>query len=145
MRMSSLARWSVLTTGGFVALTLAGCTTPTMEDASSPPSAADTRSEQFPDIVDVETTQNGDSTWNFSVTVSSPYDSPARYADGWRVLGEDGEVYGEHLVTHDHADEQPFTRTQTGITIPDGVTEVTIEGRDQLSGYGGETVTVTLK
>ncbi|WP_372594341.1 hypothetical protein [Actinotalea sp.] len=78
------------------------------------------------------------------VTISSPYDTPERYADGWRVLGPDGTTLGEHELGHDHATEQPFTRTQRSVVIPDGVTEVTVEGRDLVNGYGGVTVTVAV-
>lgn len=99
----------------------------------------------FPDVVEVTSVQDDDGTWTFSVTLSSPYDSPERYADAWRVLGPDGEVYGERILLHDHAGEQPFTRSQSGIEIPDGVTEVTVEGRDQISGWGGRTVTHLLR
>lgn len=83
-------------------------------------------------------------TWDFDVTMSSPYDSPERYADGWRVVGPDDTVFGEHTLGHDHASEQPFTRSQTGVEIPDDVDEVTIEGRDQANGFGGESQTVDL-
>jgi hypothetical protein len=76
--------------------------------------------------------------------MSSPYDSAARYADGWRVLDPQGDVLGEHTLLHDHADEQPFTRTQRDLHIPVGVTEVTVEGRDQVSGFGGATITVAV-
>lgn len=76
--------------------------------------------------------------------MSSPYDTPERYADGWRVLAPDGSELGTHTLLHDHAGEQPFTRTQSGVEIPTDVTEVTIEGRDQEYGFGGETVTVTV-
>ncbi|MGI9031541.1 MAG: hypothetical protein ACR2HP_16415 [Ilumatobacteraceae bacterium] len=104
-------------------------------------SAAD--GQQFPNIVEATATSSG-RTWTFEVTVSSPYDTPERYADGWRVLGPDGTVYGEHELTHDHAGEQPFTRTEDGVEIPEGVTEVTIEGRDLVNGYGGQTAVVQL-
>ncbi|WP_017622776.1 hypothetical protein [Nocardiopsis chromatogenes] len=97
----------------------------------------------FPDVVDVTVTQ-GDAGYDFAVTISSPYDTPERYADGWRVLGPDGTVFGEHVLAHDHADEQPFTRTQRGVDIPDGTDEVTVEARDSANGYGGETMTVAL-
>lgn len=101
---------------------------------------------RFPDIVDVDATRNdADGTWSFAVTVSSPYDTPERYADGWRVLGPDGTVYGVHTLTHDHAGEQPFTRTQTGVEIPADVTAVTIEGRDLINGFGGTTLTIDLQ
>lgn len=76
--------------------------------------------------------------------MSSPYDTPQRYADGWRVLGPDQQVYGEHTLTHDHASEHPFTRTQSGVSIPEGVTTVTIQGRDKANGYGGGTIEVQL-
>ncbi len=100
--------------------------------------------ELFPDVLAAEATQAGDGTWNFNATVSSPYDSPERYADAWRILGPDGTQYGIRVLVHDHASEQPFTRSVGGIEIPDDVTTVTIEGRDQVSGWGGETVDVEL-
>ena len=76
--------------------------------------------------------------------MSSPYDSPQRYADGWRVLGPDAELLGSHMLLHDHANEQPFTRTQRGLVVPDGVAEVTVEGRDLEFGYGGGTIVVAV-
>jgi hypothetical protein len=122
----------------------AGCGSPERTTASD--SAATTTAaaaeQRFPDILSAELTRTGDGTVDVEVTVSSPYDSPQRYADGWRVLAPDGAVLGEHTLLHDHAGEQPFTRTQTAVPVPDGVTEVTVEGRDQVHGYGGGTVTV---
>ncbi|MGB8361039.1 MAG: hypothetical protein WCE80_06520, partial [Acidimicrobiia bacterium] len=78
------------------------------------------------------------------VTMSSPYDTASRYADAWRVVGDDGVVYGVNELTHDHAAEQPFTRSLTGVEIPASVSTVVVEGRDQVYGWGGATVTVTL-
>lgn len=100
--------------------------------------------ELFPDVIDASATRDGDGTWTFSATLSSPYDSAERYADAWRVVGPDGTVYGTRELLHDHANEQPFTRSESGIEIPDDVDEVTVEGRDQVSGWGGATVAVTL-
>ncbi len=104
----------------------------------------DTAEELFPDVLSAMATRNGDGTWDLSATLSSPYDTPQRYADAWRVVGSDGTVYGVRELLHDHATEQPFTRSLTGVAIPDDETEVTIEGRDQVSGWGGETVTIPL-
>ncbi len=84
-------------------------------------------------------------TWTFDVTISSPYDTPERYADGWRVMGVDGAVYGVHTLLHDHATEQPFTRRQRGVVIPDDVDTVVIEGRDLVNGFGGQTLTIDLE
>lgn len=98
----------------------------------------------FPDVVAAEAVRDDDGTWRFDVTLSSPYDQPDRYADAWRVLDVDGVELGVRVLTHDHANEQPFTRSLSGVEIPDDVTEVTIEGRDQRNGWGGTTVTVDL-
>ena len=135
-----------------LALLLAACGGPDAAEggaSSVQPAATSTLSTDAPvpgerDYPDVETAElrpAGD-TYDMTVTISSAYDSPERYADGWRVLTDDGEVLGEHELTHDHANEQPFTRTQSGLRIPDGVSEVVVEGRDSVNGYGGTTVRV---
>jgi hypothetical protein len=102
--------------------------------------------DRFPDVVDVVAEFDRSSgTWAFDVTISSPYDSAERYADGWRVVAPDGTVYGIHTLAHDHAAEQPFTRRQSGVVIPDGVGTVTIEGRDRTNGFGGRSRTISLQ
>lgn len=82
--------------------------------------------------------------YTFAVTVSSPYDTPDRYADAFRVRSVDGTVFGVRELTHDHATEQPFARTLSGVVIPAAVTSVVVEGRDQANGWGGGTQTVKL-
>lgn len=142
-----MIRMTVAVVVGAVALVGCGDSGPdgVGDDAESPVSIAGTSADdQFPDVLAVEPSFDGE-TWRFAVTISSPYDTPERYADGWRVIGPDGTVYGEHTLTHDHAAEQPFTRTQSGVEIPPDVDEVTIEGRDQANGYGGGSMTVDLR
>lgn len=143
--MTRLRRWLVLPI--LAAAFVAGCSDPGAgtSTAQTPSSASQSAAsnEQFPDVVDVQVTRDG-GTFTFMVTLSSPYDSPERYADGWRILGTAGEVYAEMTLGHDHASEQPFTRTQTGVEIPAAVTMVVVEGRDTENGYGGQTRTVEL-
>ena len=105
----------------------------------------DTTGELFPDVLGATAEQDDDGTWNVSATLSSPYDSAQRYADAWRIVGADGTVYGTRELAHDHAAEQPFTRDLSSVEIPEDVIEVTIEGRDQVSGWGGESFTLTLE
>lgn len=95
--------------------------------------------DAFPDVVAAEIAPSGDGLWTVRATISSPYDSPERYANAWRVLDGDGNVLGVRELAHDHASEQPFTRSLAGVEIAADVPTVTIEGRDQANGWGGTT------
>jgi hypothetical protein len=46
--------------------------------------------QKYPDVVSVTVRLRGSDTFDFDVTVSSPYDTPARYADAFRVMGPVG-------------------------------------------------------
>ena len=99
--------------------------------------------QKYPDIIDATFTSSNGS-YRFNVTVSSPYDSAKRYADAYRIMSESGEVFGIRELAHDHAYEQPFTRSVSGVKIPDDVRTLIIEGRDQQYGWGGKTFTIEL-
>lgn len=101
--------------------------------------------QKFPDVVGVRVTPATAGAFNFDATISSPYDSSKRYADGFRAMSEDGKtVFGVRPLLHDHAGEQPFTRDLYGVQIPLGIRRAVIQGRDQLYGWGGGTKTVEL-
>lgn len=100
--------------------------------------------QRHPDIVAVEVRPRGPDRFDFDVTVSSPYDSPQRYADAFRVLGPDGAELGVRTLWHDHAGEQPFTRELHDVVIPPGLRRVTVQGRDRRHGWGGRTMEVEL-
>lgn len=106
--------------------------------------AADDKVRKFLDVVGAKVRASGDNEFDFDVTISSPYDTPQRYADAFRVMNADGKVYGERKLLHDHAGEQPFTRDLYGVTIPLDVKFVVIQARDQKYGYGGKTLKVSL-
>ena len=110
---------------------------------AGPPVPADERvDDRFPDVLAAELRPRDDGRYDLAVTISSPYDTPARFADGWRVLDPAGNELGTHQLLHDHASEQPFTRTMRGLHIPAGVDRITVEGRDLQNGYGGTTVSL---
>ena len=113
-------------------------------DATTSTTTVASDDDAFPSVIGATATPDGDGTWRFDVTISSPYDTPERYADAWRVLGPDGTEYGIRILAHDHANEQPFTRSQSGIPIPADVQTVTIQGRDLANGWGGPTFELTL-
>ena len=145
---------STLALALLAATTAAGCSGDDDAATTTQPSTAPTSpatsvatspdEQQFPDIVDVAVTTEGD-TFRFDVTVSSPYDTPERYADAWRIVAPDGTELGVRELTHDHANEQPFTRSLSGVEIPPDVTTVTVEGRDLVNGWGGGTQTLTIE
>ena len=82
--------------------------------------------------------------WSFEVTVRHDDAGWDHYADAWRVVGPDGTVYGTRELLHPHVDEQPFTRSLSGVAIPEGVTTVIVEARDSVHGWGGRTLEITL-
>lgn len=103
------------------------------------------------DVVHVRAVASGDGTWTFHVTVEHPDTGWEDYADGWDVVTPEGEVLKpdpesefSRTLLHPHVNEQPFTRSQSGITIPEGVTEVRVRAHDLVDGYGGEEVVVDL-
>jgi len=110
---------------------------------AAPESADETGDGLFPTVVAAMASTNDGSSWRFDVTLLSEYDSPARYADAWRVLDADDNELGIRVLGHDHANEQPFTRS-TSVDIPAGTMTVFVEGRDQLNGWSGERFEVTL-
>ncbi len=150
MRPSAVALAGLLVLTGCASDTPGSATPDTAPAATSAPvpttgAPSDVSDALFPDVLAATATMSGEGTWVFSATVSSPYDSPGRYADAWRVLAPDGTELGVRELAHDHASEQPFTRTLSGVVVPSGVDVVTVEGRDQVNGWGGATVEVELQ
>jgi hypothetical protein len=96
------------------------------------------------DIVDAQARAAADGTWRFSVTVEHADDGWEHYANRWEVVGPDGQILGTRQLAHPHVDEQPFTRSLSGVSVPEGVTTVTIRAHDSVHGYGGATVMVDL-
>ena len=106
--------------------------------------AADAASQKHPNVIAAKVQPRGADRFDFDVTISSPYDTPQRYADAFRVMHKDGTVYGERVLLHDHATEQPFTRDLYGVVVPAGVRSVVVQARDLKNGWGGKTVEVLL-
>lgn len=103
------------------------------------------------DVIFVKAVQSSDGSWTFHVTVSHPDTGWEDYADGWDVLLPDGTVLKRsesdtftRLLLHPHETEQPFTRSQSGLIIPAGITQVTVRAHDLVDGFGGEEITVDL-
>lgn len=94
------------------------------------------------EIVDVTTTQTGDG-WRFDVTLRHDDTGWDHYADGWEVMLPDGTSLGYRTLAHPHVNEQPFTRSLSGVEIPGSATVVQVRARDT-DGWSGPLFTVQL-
>lgn len=96
------------------------------------------------EVIAVEGRQSGE-TWTFDVTLRHDEMGWDDYADGWRIELADGTVLGERPLLHPHAEEQPFTRSLSGVVIPAGVTEVFVRARTSVEGWGDTTFRLPLR
>jgi len=104
------------------------------------------------DVEFVRAVEHADGTWTFYVTVRHPDTGWDDYADGWDVVLSDGMGVVKpdasqpftRVLFHPHENEQPFTRSQSGIVLPEWVSIVTVRAHDSVHGFGGREVTVVL-
>ena len=97
------------------------------------------------DVVDARATRQSAGTYSFDVTLRHADEGWDHYADAWDVLAPDGTVLATRVLYHPHVDEQPFTRSLSGVKIPAGITRVTIRAHDKVHDYGGKELAVDLK
>ena len=104
------------------------------------------------DVLHVRAVQGADSTWTFYVAVAHPDTGWEDYADGWDVVLPDGTAVKPdpdspftRLLLHPHENEQPFTRSQSGILIPASMTQVRVRAHDLVDGFGGAEIVVRLE
>lgn len=95
------------------------------------------------DVVGATAQKASNGTYSFDVTLRHADEGWDHYADAWDVLAPDGTPLGTRVLYHPHVDEQPFTRSLSGVKIP-GVTEVTIRAHDKIHEYGGREFTLKL-
>lgn len=130
--------------------TIPATATPTRPPAEPTATSAPAQ-ERMADVMFVKAVQAKDGAWTFSVTVQHPDTGWEDYADGWDVVAPDGQALKVNpddpftrLLLHPHVNEQPFTRSQGRIRIPDGVTQVTVRAHSLSRGFGGREVVVDL-
>lgn len=97
-----------------------------------------------PAVVEDTSFRKSGATWTVSVTLSHGDTGWDDYADGWRVELEDGTIVGDRPLAHPHVTEQPFTRSTSGVTIPEGTTTVYIRTRTKPEGWNSARTPVPL-
>lgn len=127
------------------------CGSPGSPPAPTPTAMAPTGGGGNADVLQVRAVQAPDASWTFHVTVQHPDTGWDDYADGWDVVLPDGSVVRPdpdspftRLLLHPHEEEQPFTRSQGALIIPEGVSEVRVRAHDLVDGYGGREVVLDL-
>lgn len=97
-----------------------------------------------PQIDAVKVRKSGDS-WRFDVTISHHDTGWDHYADAWRVLDMEGNQIAIRELAHPHVQEQPFTRSLSGVRLPEGTTQVQIQARDLPGGWNPTTTIIALR
>lgn len=100
---------------------------PTLTDSTVPPIVADVRSVQA---------SGEPGSYTFAVEISSPDENCFQYADWWEVIDEEGQLLYRRVLTHSHADEQPFTRSGGPVPVRMGAI-VWVRAHMNIGGYGG--------
>jgi hypothetical protein len=88
-----------------------------------------------PALVEDVTLVHGGDDWTVAVTIRHGDTGWDDYADGWRMETEGGAIIGTRVLLHPHVEEQPFTRSLGGVTLPAGTTEVFIRTRTSVTGW----------
>ena len=83
--------------------------------------------------------------WTIAVTLQHADTGWDHYADGWRIVMEDGKVLGHRTMYHPHVNEQPFTRNLSGVVIPPEINIVFIEAHDKVHGWNPKRLEVNLQ
>ena len=96
------------------------------------------------DVETVNVTRTGEGVYRFDVTVRHADEGWKHYADKWDIVAPNGSVLGTRTLYHPHVDEQPFTRSLSGVKIPAGVQEITVRAHDSVHEYGGKMIAVEI-
>ncbi len=96
------------------------------------------------DVVAVTFERVNEETYRFEVTLRHADTGWDHYADRWEILAPDGRILGTRILAHPHVDEQPFTRSLSGVKIPGEVKNVELRGHDSVHAFGGKTMFVDL-
>lgn len=80
----------------------------------------------------------------FTVTLEHADQGWNHYANLWEVVTLDDRLLGARVLYHPHEDEQPFTRSLGGVTIPEGVRQVKVRARDSVHGYAQQEFVVDI-
>lgn len=97
-----------------------------------------------PPVIEAVHVKASNNAWSFDVTLSHGDTGWDHYAEKWRIVDEAGNVLGVRNLAHPHINEQPFTRSLSGVVIPEGTKSVGIQARDNITSWSTPPKMVTL-
>lgn len=97
-----------------------------------------------PEVLDVTVEKMG-MVWNIHVTIRHGDIGWDHFADGWEILDGAGNRLGYRELMHPHVQEQPFTRSLSGVVIPDGTREIFVRPRCSVDGWAENATRIALK
>lgn len=98
-----------------------------------------------PIVVDASASPIKSGVYRFDVTLRHSDEGWDHYADAWDVTAPNGEILGHRTLFHPHVDEQPFTRSLSGVAVPEGIDHVEIRAHDSVHGYSSQPYRVNLE
>jgi len=101
---------------------------------------ADWNTFDYAHVLATQFQRTDEDTYSVSATVRHNDTGWDNYADAFEVKGENVKN-GERILLHPHENEQPFTRSQSGVVATG---EVYIEAKDNVEGLGGSTIHIDL-
>lgn len=97
-----------------------------------------------PEVVEVQISPSGADTYRFDVTVRHADEGWDHYADRFEILTDDGAVLGTRVLYHPHENEQPFTRSLSGVELGRDLEQVQVRAHDSVHGYGEPPMSIAI-
>ena len=89
-------------------------------------------------VVNVTAKCTKDSICSFNVTLKHADTGWKHYANKWEIYTAAGKLLATRTLYHPHVNEQPFTRSLSGVKIPKGLDKVIVKGHDLVHGYSDD-------
>lgn len=83
----------------------------------------------------------GGDNWTFHVTLQHDDSGWDHYADGWRIVSDEGVELGKRVLYHPHEHEQPFTRSLSNVKLLENAI-IYIEAHDKVHGWSKDRVKI---
>jgi len=96
------------------------------------------------DVLKAKATCNKNRICSFKVTIKHTDKNWNHYVNGYEILTLANKRLAKRTLHHPHINEQPFTRSISGVKIPINIDKVIVRAHDLIHGNGGKEVVLKL-